>query len=181
MNYKVLDCLLRRPEPEDLHALYEFKNNPDTAADLAGFTTGYSMTDLREWLEEHRHRRDEMMWVITGGEPKTCIGHVGLYRIDHRARNAEFGILIGDSTFRNKGLGEGCTRFTVRYGFEELNLVRIYLSVLATNAPALRLYERVGFRTEGRLRSAQYKLGAYVDVVLMAILRDEYNGQAATT
>jgi ribosomal-protein-alanine N-acetyltransferase len=175
MNYQVDGIILRRPEPADLDALYAQKNDPEIAGLLGGFTTGYSRQDLKEWLEYHRQRQDEVLWAIVRPEDNACIGHVGLYQIDNRVRAAELAILIGDSTAWGKGVGRNCTKFVVEYGFCELNLNRIHLSVLSTNERAIRLYRGLGFREEGRLRQAQYKRGQYLDVLLMALLREEYD------
>lgn len=164
---------LRKPEPEDLPALYAQKNHPDTRAALGGFTTGYAMADLRQWMEAHRTRADEVLWVVAEADTNRCLGHVGLYRIDSRIRSAEFAILLGDPQAQGRGLGKRCTRFMLDYGFLELNLHRIELTVLATNARAIALYERLGFRHEGRLRDAQFRDGAYVDVLAMALLASD--------
>jgi RimJ/RimL family protein N-acetyltransferase len=61
----------------------------------------------------------------------------------------------------------------LRYGFEELDLHRICLHVFATNERAIRAYEQVGFRREGLLREAVWIDGAWVDELLMAVLRDD--------
>jgi ribosomal-protein-alanine N-acetyltransferase len=174
MNYRIDDIVLRKPEPSDLETLYQQKNDPEIARMLGGFSAGYSMADLHDWLEYHRAREDEALWVITGAESSRCIGHVGLYKIDHRIRSAEFGILIGDRSAWGRGVGRACTRFVLDYGFLELNLNRIYLEVLATNERAINLYRSLGFKDEGRLREAQYKAGKYVDVLIMGFLRSEY-------
>jgi RimJ/RimL family protein N-acetyltransferase len=102
------------------------------------------------------------------------LGHVGLYNIDARVGMAEYAIMIGDREYWGRGLGRLCTVFCIEYGFRQLNLNRIYLSVLAGNSRARHLYASIGFREEGTLRQAQYKSGRYLDVVLMALLRDEY-------
>ena len=44
----------------------------------------------------------------------------------------------------------------------------------ATNERAIRCYRACGFVEEGRLRQHDYSDGAYVDVVAMGILRDEW-------
>jgi ribosomal protein S18 acetylase RimI-like enzyme len=44
---------------------------------------------------------------------------------------------------------------------------KLSLRVLSTNAPAIRLYERLGFQREGLLREEFQINGAYVDDVLM--------------
>lgn len=174
MNYSVGDFILRKLEPFDLNELYIFKNDPEIASMLGGFTTGYSMDDLNEWLAFHRQRKDEVIWAIAQKATNRCVGHVGLYNIDFRVRMAEFAILIGEKEMWGKGVGRWCTKFTLEFGFYELNLNRIYLTVLATNERAIRLYREIGFKEEGRMRQAQFKKGTYIDILMMAILRDEY-------
>ena len=174
MNFALGDYLLRRPEPGDLDALYRFKNDPDSAAQLVGFTTGYSMQDLRDWLEFHRKKSDEVLFAIASAADDACIGHAGLYSIDMRVGMAEFGILIGPRELRGKGIGRACTLACLEYGFHQLNLNRIYLSVLAENRRARHLYASVGFQEEGTLRQAQFKNGRYLDINMMSILRGEY-------
>jgi RimJ/RimL family protein N-acetyltransferase len=177
MNHILGDFVLRRPEPADLEALYEQKNDPEIAAMLGGFTLGYAMTDLRDWLEFHRKRDDEIIWAVIERESKRCVGHVGLYQIDYRIRMAEFAIMLGDRTVWGRGLGRDCTRFALGFGFNELNLNRIHLSVLATNERAIRLYRSLGFQDDGLLRQAQYKQGHYIDVRLMSLLRAEFESR----
>ena len=59
--------------------------------------------------------------------------------------------------------------------FETLNLNRIYLRVYANNKRAIRVYEKVGFVHEGRMRQAAYKNGEYSDVLYMSVLREEWD------
>lgn len=102
------------------------------------------------------------------------IGNCGLHHISWEDRRATFGIFIGETAQWGKGYGTDATRTLVRYGFEEMNLNRIGLKVFADNERAIRCYERVGFVREGALRQYRYREGAYVDSVVMSILRDEY-------
>ena len=62
----------------------------------------------------------------------------------------------------------------ITYGFEQLNLRRISLTVLDSNKRALTLYERLGFTVEGRLRDDDFRNGCHGDVVMMSILDDEW-------
>jgi len=62
----------------------------------------------------------------------------------------------------------------IKFGFEELNLNRICLSVIESNIKAIKLYEKVGFMQEGILREAQFKNNKFLNMVIMAILKSEY-------
>lgn len=179
MIHRVGDYLLRKPTPDDVDALVAFKNDPGIAALLGGFNAkGYSRADIGRWIEFHNGKSNEVLWAIVHGDSGRCVGHVGLYEIDHRIRSAEFAIMLGDRAVWGQGLGSDCTRYALRFGFDQLNLNRIHLSVLTTNARAVKMYERLGFAEEGRLRQAQYKDGAYIDVILMALLRADWSDDA---
>lgn len=174
MNLTVETTVLRRPEPKDVDALYSYKNDPSVAGLLGGFSLGYAKADMTNWVEYHRTCTNEALWVIADGNDDRCLGHVGLYNIDHRVSAAEFAIMLGDKNSWGKGLGTTITREVVRYGFDWLKLNRIELSVLTTNPRAMHIYSSIGFNQEGVKRQAQYKNGQYLDVQLMAILRDEF-------
>lgn len=178
MHFHLANCSLRKPEPADIEALFAQKNDPEVAAMLGGFTKGYTRADLARWVEAHAQAKDEALYVITN-ESDRCLGHVGLYKIDHRVRSAEFAILVGDKKAWRTGIGRACTSFMLRFGFEELQLHRIYLEVLASNDRARKLYDSLGFKHEGTLRDAQWKGGRYLDVHVMSILDDEWREKNA--
>ncbi len=166
---------LRPLEERDVDRLLVYRNDPAVMAGLGGFSTGFTRKDLLAWLDRHRGRADEVLWAIASAKDDACVGHVGLYQIDARARRADFGILIGDAAYRSRGVGRLVTRAVVDYGFRSLNLNRIHLTVLATNAPAVRLYDGLGFRREGVFREHEYRAGRAVDVIEMAVLASEWD------
>lgn len=166
---------LRRPEPKDVDKLYVYRNDCEIVDSLGGFSMGYSVQDLLDWIEFHRSQSGEVIWIIADKTDDACLGHVGLYNIDHRVRKAEFAILIGEKNHWGHGLGQTVTAAVMDYGFDQLNLHRIELEVLASNARAIHIYEKLGFKREGVRRDAQFRSGHYFDVVLMAILEHERN------
>jgi [ribosomal protein S5]-alanine N-acetyltransferase len=167
------NILLRKPEPEDAIALYRFRNDPNVVSGLGGFSSGYSMQAIREWIECRNRALDDIVWVIADRESNICLGHVGLYRIDYRVRACEFAILIGESARWGKGTGKEAASGVVSYAFDELNVNRIELTVLASNSRAIRLYQSLGFVQEGIKRQGQFRAGKYVDVILMSLLVGE--------
>jgi RimJ/RimL family protein N-acetyltransferase len=173
MHIQLPTTLLRKLEPEDASGLYRYRNDPEVVQGLGGFSYGYSRQAIKEWIELREKISSDIVWAIAKPETNACLGHVGLYRIDHRVRACEFAILIGDRTQWGKGIGRQATAAVLAYGFDELNMNRIELSVLASNARAVRLYEGLGFLREGIKRQAQYRGGEYLDVILMALLRSD--------
>ena len=58
--------------------------------------------------------------------------------------------------------------------FIELNLRRISLGLHAYNERALKSYEKVGFKMEGRMRGEGWRDGVRYDSLWMGILREEW-------
>ncbi|MCD4705416.1 GNAT family N-acetyltransferase [bacterium] len=164
--------VLRKAEISDLERLQILKNNRDVNKLLGGFSLGYSKEDIRRWIEFHDNNNNEALYLID--YEGVVIGHVGLYNIDHRAQNAEFAIMIGDNSYIGKGIGSKVSKLMLKIGFEELNLHRIYLSVIDSNILAIKLYNSIGFKQEGVLRDAQFKNNQYLNLIIMSILRNEY-------
>src|SRR5262249_38238823 len=102
------------------------------------------------------------------------IGTAGLHQIDHRTRQAAFGISLGDKAAWGHGYGTEVTRLVVGHAFETLNLNRVWLHVFEYNPRAAHVYEKVGFRHEGRLRQSAFRDGRYWDTLVMGILRSEW-------
>jgi RimJ/RimL family protein N-acetyltransferase len=102
------------------------------------------------------------------------IGTAGLKDMDVRHRHIGFGIGIGDKTMWHKGYGADATHLLLGHAFQTLNLNRVYLHVYEFNKAAIRCYEKVGFRVEGRLRQSHFAEGRYWDTIVMGIIREEW-------
>lgn len=75
------------------------------------------------------------------------------------------GVLSG---YRGRGAGERLITQTLNAA-RAMGLERIELEVFASNTPAIRLYEKVGFVVEGVKKRARKLDGAYDDIVEMAL------------
>lgn len=167
--------ILRKPEHQDTADLLEVKNNKTAAALLGGYRErDYTEEDIHKWIDFHNNNTDEIIYVIYDIAMDRVVGHVGFYNIDRRIRKAEFAILIGNDACRGRGYGSLCLNYFIEMGFDNLNLNRIELTLLKENNTAMKLYERFGFVVEGIQKQAQFKNGRYYDVVLMALLRENY-------
>ena len=67
----------------------------------------------------------------------------------------------------------------MRFGFEEMTLNRVGLSVFADNRRGIRAYEKAGFVREGCVRQSFYRGGAYHDEVFYGLLRAEWERSQA--
>ncbi|MBN1667868.1 MAG: GNAT family N-acetyltransferase [Anaerolineales bacterium] len=167
---------LRAIERADLPRFVAWLNDPEVRRGLQMYLP-LSQAEEEQWYEEMLTRPVDQhpltIEVITedGWVP---IGNCGLFGIDWRVRQAEFGIFIGDRPSWNQGYGTDATRLMLQHAFETLNLNRIFLRVYENNPRAIRAYEKSGYVVEGRLRQAHYDEGAYYDVILMSVLRQDW-------
>lgn len=115
-----------------------------------------------------------IVFMVCDNASQQPIGFAGLYDIHLTARKAEFRILIGEKDFWGKGYGTEVTQLLTYYGFDRLNMHRMYLGVTSENIGGVKAYEKAGYVREGQLRDDIYRNSRYYDSIKMSLLRDEY-------
>ena len=162
---------LRLLEEKDLERLADWKN------EMYEYFYEYPIRKCtqKNWYEEHLKKGDILFIIeLVRAAALESIGTVGLTNIDWRNRTAEFGrFMIPGVKYHRKGYGRKAMDLILDYGFNHLNLHRIYLDVLESNFIAINLYEKIGFEVEGVKRKHIYKNGKYFDLIVMSILKEE--------
>lgn len=167
---------LRAIEKEDLPLFVSWLNDPQVRKGLKMYLP-LSFAEERKWFEEmldspkHEHPlaievKEDDGWKI--------VGNCGFHKIYWRTQSAEIGIFIGEKSIWNKGFGTEAVSLLLQFGFETLNFNRIGLCVFDNNPRAVRAYEKAGFVLEGRLRQAEYSDGKFIDILMMSVLRSEW-------
>ncbi len=167
--------VLRAIESGDLERCHQWMNDPEVKRFLS-MRFPISMVQEKQWVEGERDPNKELHLAIEALEGEH-IGNCGLMNRDTISRHAELGIVIGNKEYWSKGYGTDAMLTLCGFGFTQMNLHRICLRVLDVNARGIRCYEKCGFQHEGRLREAEFKHGAYHDMLLMSILADEFREQ----
>ncbi len=177
--YLVGDRVYLRPlDRGDAHTLQQHMNRPEVVRTLASWRP-HSLEQEGEWIERVAGSETEVALGIALRDGDRLIGSAGLHMIDWRSRSAAFGLQIGDPADWGKGYGTEVTRLVTAYGFERLNLHRIWLHVYDHNPAGVRAYEKAGYTREGVLRQGVFREGAYHDVYVMAILASEWRAARA--
>lgn len=175
---------LRPWSVEDAHDFRRWANDIDVQR-LIGGTPGQASRDAEEtFIRSHLDNDWEHGFALAieamDVEPVPClIGNLELRDLNAVSRVGEIGIMIGDRAYWSRGYGEDAMRTICRFGFRDLDLHRIELTVAAFNPRAVRCYEKVGFSIEGRLRDHRYVAGRYYDTLIMGVLRDEFEAKEA--
>ncbi len=164
---------LRAIEQQDLPDYVEWLNDPKVL-EYFGSYSPLSLAQEEKWYEEMLQDRSFSAFAIEFEGQH--IGGAGLSEIDGRNASAEIGLFIGKPELWGQGLGFDVMQTLLRFGFEQMNLNRIFLQVFAGNERAIHLYEKLDFQHEGRWRQAQFRHDRYHDLIWMSVLRDEWPG-----
>ncbi|MFA5828797.1 MAG: GNAT family protein [Candidatus Shapirobacteria bacterium] len=109
------------------------------------------------------------------------IGDVGISSIDLKNKHAEIGLTIGNKNCWGKGFGTDTVKTILKYCFEDLKLIKIFLDVWVENERAIGCYIKCGFKKDGILREHVFKDGTYHDKLIMSILDREYKKHVSPT
>lgn len=133
-----------------------------------------SRETAQKWIEKQVAEQQIINFAIRALADNRLLGDVGLGRPRWNHGDTFLGIGIGERDFWGKGYGSDAIRVMLRYAFAELNLRRVSLGVYEYNSRAVRCYEKVGFRHEGRIRQYMSREGRRWDLIYMGILKEEW-------
>jgi ribosomal-protein-alanine N-acetyltransferase len=168
--------LLRPLTPDDAATVARLAGSREIAHTTISIPHPYSEDQAREWIGAHTGQSatgKEIVFGVVTREDVQLIGAVGLREIDTEHSQAELGFWIAVQAW-GKGYATEATRQVIRYAFEELKPNRVYAHHMVRNPASGKVLEKLGMKREGLLRQRVRKWGVFEDVVLMAILHDDW-------
>lgn len=168
---------LRELERKDLAEINKWRNDPELISCLGAPFRYINLNVDEAWFDGYmKNRHNTVRCAIVEEDQDVILGLVSLASIDHMNQSAEFHIMIGSKDNQGKGIGSFAVREMLHHAFDNLNLQRVELTVLEDNLRAQHLYEKVGFVKEGIKRSAKYKRGKFVNMLMYSVLKSEFIG-----
>lgn len=166
---------IRLAHREDMDHYYKQNYCPldKEIARLTGCKEVFSKEEVDSFFLRSLAETDRYFFLILSPDG-TIIGESILHEIDWDFRCANFRIGIYHPAARGHGIGTWATEVTRDFAFAELKLHRLALEVYSFNLRAERVYWKAGFKKEGVLKDAVMDGNQYADVILMAILEDEW-------
>ena len=171
---------LRGLERSDLAKnMFQWANDPEVTHYMFMGSRPNSLELLEQDYDSMIRSQNDIVLAIIDKKTNTHIGNAGLHTINWISRSAEYRIIIGEKKFWNKGYAQETAKLLIQYGFQKLNLNKIWLGVNAENKAGVTSYEKSGFKREGVLRQEIYRNGKYYDAIRMSILRKEFDAKKA--
>jgi RimJ/RimL family protein N-acetyltransferase len=164
---------LRTIEAEDIGFLCDCFNDPSVWAYLEAPTPINRITE-REYVEERVTDDDSVALLICVGENEADpAGHIAFYPATAVRGSTELSLMLAPE-FWGEGYGTAASRLLTTYAFEERRMHRMVAQAIDANVGSCRIWEKLGFRQEGRQKEATYHQGRYMDLLLYAVLEDEW-------
>ncbi|NUT37595.1 MAG: GNAT family N-acetyltransferase [Hamadaea sp.] len=164
---------LRAFEPEDADALWRWNHDPDVMRWMDQYHVN-SLDQARRGLAElKRNEFGDVLYAVETLADAALIGLVQLRDVEPEVGAAELDIYLGEKDYWGKGYATDAMRTVCRYGFDAMRLHRIGLTVVDANEAARKVYAKVGFAEEGRLRDAFRRDGRWYDKIVMGLLEGE--------
>ncbi len=119
---------------------------------LTGTHATFSRTSVDAWLAGRAHAADRADWAAVRLSDGAFLGEAVVFQLDAPNESAVFRIGLAGPHVYGHGYGTEMTRLVVDHVLDVVGLHRLELEVYDHNPRARRVYEKCGFRVEGRRR-----------------------------
>lgn len=174
MTLKGENIYLRALEPEDLEFIYAIEND-ESIWEVSHTQTPYSRFLIRQYLENaHQdiYEAKQLRLVICLTNSSEAIGLIDLFDFDPQHSRAGIGILIQNSSERNKGIGSEALQLLIEYSFSQLQLHQLYANIGTENEPSLQLFAKFGFQKIGIKKQWNKINNVYKDEALFQLINE---------
>ncbi|MBR4587114.1 MAG: GNAT family N-acetyltransferase [Lachnospiraceae bacterium] len=165
--YQYYDVKIRKFKFEDIPLKIEWINN-SANNEFLHYDLPLQYDKTVEWFEKSKDRIDRFDAVIEyWGEP---VGLCGLLNIDYKNSKAEDYMIVGNTSYKRRGIATKAGTLNALYCFETLKLNRLYAFIEVGNN-SLGLDLKRGFNVEGYLRQSIKKGDIFVDRYVLGMSR----------
>lgn len=152
--------------------------NDKAVAETTFIPYPYTLDNVESWIENHSSlikNGDAYPLAVILKSNKQLIGTMTI-RIDKTHNKGELAYWIGRD-FWGKGFATESSKKMLEFGFNELNLNRIWAPVMSKNKASGKVMEKIGLKYEGTLIQDVLRWNSYEDIDVYGLLKNEYNQQ----
>lgn len=166
---------LRPLEEEDLKLLRDWRNSKDVRKTTREYRL-LNMINQKKWFESiHAENPPKhIMFGVESRNRKNLDGVTGLTYIDWKNKHAEISIYLSSKNWQKTKEAKDTINTIIEYGFEELNLHRLWVEIFQISKENIELFEQLKFVKEGILRDKVWRQGKWWNSILYSKLSTEY-------
>lgn len=166
--------VLRKIRYDDIDDIHAYASNPEvskyvfwSAHETIAATEDYVKTILALYEEGKI-----APWGIQYKENRKLIGTVDFVSWQPQHKTAEIGYALS-MDYWGRGIATEAAKELIRFGMNEMDLVRIQAKSLVANVGSERVMEKAGMKFEGILRKFIFVKGAHYDVKMYSIIKED--------
>lgn len=170
-----LRIYLRPFEVEDAKWVQEIRNDFDSIKNFAGNPFPSNLVGEKEWISKMYPpgERKSIYFAIIDKESDQFSGYVNARNINYINRNAEVGGIIHKNA-RRKGYYKDARITFYNYLFTQINLHKLYSTILSTNEISIEKSKILGFEVEGLIKEHVFQDGVYKDVYFVSLYKNKF-------
>ncbi len=168
-----MEFTLRPWENSDLSSLVKYANNPRIARNLTNqFPHPYTEEAGKAFISYARS--DDPIHIFAIAIQGEAVGGIGLHpQTDIFIKNMELGYWLAEP-FWGKGIITRAIAQMLRFGFTQYAIDRIFARPFGTNIASQKALEKNKFILEATFHNTIYKHGEYLDELVYAIRRHDW-------
>ena len=165
-----MEFILRPWKASDINSLIKYANNWNIAKNLTNqFPHPYTIQDGKAFIEYAT--KDDPIHIFAIEVNQEAVGGIGIHpQSDIFIKNAELGYWLGEP-FWGYGIVSKAIKQIIQFGFSAFDIERIFARPYGTNFASQKILEKNNFLLEGRYNNILYKNGEYLDELIYAIRR----------
>lgn len=166
--------ILRPFTIDDATRVQELAGNKDVAKTTLGIPHPYPIEAAEQWIKNHPKmmKNGVFPFAIVLKAEDILIGTMTI-RINDTHKKGELAYWVGKEYWGN-GYATEAAKEIVRYGFENLNLNRIWAKAMSKNPASSKVMMNVGMKKEGVLKQDTMKLGVFEDSDIYGLTKSDY-------
>ena len=164
---------LRAVEKQDLPFLRDWRNIVEFRKNFREVRE-LSLADQEAWFDHlQKTKHVNYLFTIVDLDTQKPIGAAGLLYINWIIRSADFSFYIGDDNkyIGNDGIAKEATKLLIDYGFNNLNLHKIWMELYEFDSEKLDFFQNeFNFKQDGILRDNCFEGGEFHNSLIISII-----------
>ncbi|KAA3615971.1 MAG: N-acetyltransferase [Calditrichaeota bacterium] len=171
--------LLRPFNLNDSQRVQKLANCKEVTSPTLNLPFPYKIQHAQKWISTHDSlftKKKHAIFAITDRISSELLGAISLVTVSKHS-HAELGYWVGHDYWK-QGFATEAARGVIEFGFEKLELNRIYAHFMAHNPASGKVMKKLGMHFEGILREHVFKNDTFIDLHIYSILKSEWDANS---
>jgi RimJ/RimL family protein N-acetyltransferase len=175
LRFETNRLILRLFESTDAQMVQFLAGTKEVASTTLSIPHPYPDGAAGQWIEATRlssGRGDNYAFAMVKKEDDSLVGCMSM-GVSQKHKRAELAYWVGQP-YWSQGYATEAARRIVQFGFEDLELNRIFAAAMTRNPGSYKVMSKIGMKYEGTFPQHVVKWGSCEDLVFYGMVRSDY-------